>query len=101
MYSSGSGSCVQERLAELREQLKPATHVWNKHARPAHLCGWKPNKTEDEPDVWFEPAKSLLMAVRRGQRARHAADVVDVTLRSFLKSEVGKRVTIQRCYPLP
>ena len=52
------------RLVELRSELEPATHPWHKHRRPAHLCGWVPNKTDDEPDVWFDPSMSFLMTVR-------------------------------------
>ena len=53
----------QQKLADLREQLKPGQHKWHRHQRPAHLCGWTPSKTDDEPDVWFEPAKSVIMSV--------------------------------------
>ena len=55
---------TRQRLAQLREELAPGQHKWNKHSRPSHLCGWVPTKTDDEPDVWFEPAKSLLMTVK-------------------------------------
>jgi DNA ligase-4 len=51
-------------LEELRAKLKPAEKTWYKHQRPAHLCGWVPNKTVDEPDFWYEPAKSVIMSVK-------------------------------------
>jgi DNA ligase-4 len=58
----GSGYTHQQ-LHSLRDDLKRGQHSWHKHSRPAHLCGWTPNKTDDEPDVWFEPSKSKVMAV--------------------------------------
>ena len=54
---------TQNRLAQLRDDLLPGREPWHETAPPAHLCGWKPNKTDDKPDVWFHPAKSLLMTV--------------------------------------
>ena len=58
----GTGYTVSA-LQELRKKLEPATIKWDKRNRPAHLCGWVPNKTDDEPDVWFEPAKSVIFQV--------------------------------------
>ena len=55
---------TQNRLAQLRDDLKDGKERWHAHAPPPHLCGWKPNKTDDVPDVWFHPAKSLLMTVK-------------------------------------
>ena len=54
----------QKALAELRARLEDGQHVWQKNQRPRHLCGWVPNKTDDEPDVWFEPAKSVILSVQ-------------------------------------
>ena len=54
----------QQLLAHLREMLEPGQHLWHKAQRPAHLCGWVPSKTDDEPDVWFEPSQSRIMSVR-------------------------------------
>ena len=55
---------TQKRLAQLRDDLKDGKERWHENAPPPHLCGWKPNKTDDVPDVWFHPAKSLLMTVK-------------------------------------
>ena len=54
---------TKARLVQLREQLKPAQKKWHKHEPPPHLCGWVPNKTDDVPDFWYEPAKSVVMEV--------------------------------------
>ena len=50
-----------QKLAQMREVLERGQEKWHKHCRPAHLCGWVPNKTDDEPDVWFKPASSILL----------------------------------------
>lgn len=58
----GSGY-THEALVDLRSQLKSAERPWHKSARPLHLCGWIPNKTDDEPHVWYEPTLSKVMQV--------------------------------------
>ena len=58
------GSCDRRiRWQSLLSQLKSAERPWHKSARPLHLCGWIPNKTDDEPHVWYEPTLSKVMQV--------------------------------------
>ena len=76
----GTGYSAQ-RLESLRAELLPGQRPWRKTARPAHLCGWVPVKTDDEPDVWFEPAKSLLMAVKAYEIVRGDSFLGGFTLR--------------------
>ena len=55
----GSGYSLPT-LAKIREELKRdgAEHPYDKvKGSPAHMCGWKPNKTDDIPDFWYEPQK--------------------------------------------
>ena len=59
----GTGYTVS-RLAHLREELRPGQEKYHKHDPPPHLCGWKENKTDDLPDVWFHPDKSKIMSVK-------------------------------------
>jgi len=58
----GSGYTLPT-LNSLRMELKQAEQRWHKTARPNHLCGWEPNKTDDEPDVWYEPTLSKVMSI--------------------------------------
>ena len=53
----GSGYSLPT-LAKIRELKRDgAEHPYDKvKGSPAHMCGWKPNKTDDIPD-WYEPQK--------------------------------------------
>ena len=58
----GTGYSV-ERLHQLRGELAAGRRLWDKRSRPDHLCGWVPSKPDDEPDEWYVPQQSVLMAV--------------------------------------
>ena len=62
-FSKVGSGYTHEVLVDLRSQLKSAERPWHKSARPLHLCGWIPNKTDDEPHVWYEPTLSKVMQV--------------------------------------
>jgi hypothetical protein len=65
----GSGYTMKE-LDELIRQLPPGK-PWDSARPPPHLCGWKPAKTDDRPDVWDDPRKSVVLEVRpRGEFKR-------------------------------
>lgn len=51
-----------KELEELLKQLGPG-NAWDSARPPPHLCNWKPTKTDDRPDVWFDPRKSVVLEV--------------------------------------
>jgi hypothetical protein len=51
-----------KQLDELIAQLLPGK-PWDVTRPPPHLCNWKPLKTDDRPDVWFDPRKSVVFKV--------------------------------------
>lgn len=63
----GTGYGMKE-LDELCQQLMPDGKEWEPTRPPPHLCNWKPTKTDDRPDVWFDPRKSVVLTVRLNHR---------------------------------
>jgi DNA ligase-4 len=65
----GTGYGAKE-LLEMRRLLDPIAQKWPtatggaKAASPAHLCGWRPSKVDDRPDVWYPPDRSLVVEVK-------------------------------------
>jgi len=50
-------------LEELRQRLLPHSSKWNPKRPPPHLCLWKPIRTDDVPDLVFDPEKSVVLSV--------------------------------------
>ena len=65
----GTGYSLSE-LQNLNERLEKAKHPYDKTKTLPHLNSWKPMKSDDVPDFWYEPRHSHLMQVK-------AAEVVD------------------------
>ena len=57
----GTGYAADE-LSQMRAHLSGADHKWEKQRPPEHLCGWVPKKTDDVPDVWYAPERSVVIS---------------------------------------
>lgn len=58
----GTGYNLDE-LAELRRELEPHWQPWDSNNIPAHLNGWKPHKSDLQPDLWIDPRHSKVLEV--------------------------------------
>lgn len=58
----GTGYNLEE-LDALRRELEPHWQPWDSNNVPAHLNGWKPQKSDLKPDVWIDPRHSKVLEV--------------------------------------
>ncbi|KAF1322347.1 DNA ligase, partial [Globisporangium splendens] len=58
----GTGYNLEE-LEDLRRDLEPHWQLWDNDNIPAHLNGWKPQKSDLKPDVWIDPRHSKILEV--------------------------------------
>ena len=65
----GTGYNVQT-IKDINKRLmeqSPSLHHHHPKDRnavlPKHFCGWKPSKTDDIPDVWFDPKRSIVFEI--------------------------------------
>lgn len=58
----GTGYNLNE-LEDLRRELEPHWQPWDNDNIPAHLNGWKPQKSDLKPDVWIDPRHSKILEV--------------------------------------
>jgi DNA ligase 4 len=62
----GTGYSFTE-LEDLRSRLAPIAQPWDKTNRqylPPHFCPWRIGKTEDIPDVWVPPERSIVIELK-------------------------------------
>jgi len=55
-------------LKEMRRKLDPVQVPWDKkkgaQGAPPFMCGWKPGKSDDIPDVWYPPRESIVLELK-------------------------------------
>lgn len=52
-----------EELENLRRELEPHWQTWDPDNVPAHLNGWRPQRSDLRPDVWIDPRHSKVLEV--------------------------------------